>query len=916
MKLVSLLAVLTSAVTVVSAVRAEQVDETTLWQGRIDAASAKGGGVVEVPPGVHWVPKGLTLKDNVTLRVVKNATLLGSTNGFEYIVGALVSAQGAKNIALEGEGTLDAQGDKWERRRFDANGKHVGWRSPDRAFNVCYFKECRNVRVEGVFLTNPASWTCFFNDCDGVVVRKLRVWSHVNTSNDGLDIASRNVLVEDCDIDSEDDALVIKTILPHHLVENVEVRNCRLSSNSGICKFGTETLGTTRHVRIHDCELSVRTPIKFRGAHNWFPGQRNMPEETTFCAIDGIELAVVDGGNLEDVEIRNIKMGFGILAPIVIRHGDRKPRQNPGLPSLKNILLENIEMTLPAQGRIPCQITGVPGFRPQDITLRNVKLVMRGGVKAEDVRMDFSERRGAYPGPCLYGSDQFLPAWGFYVRHADGIRFENVSLQLDDSTPGPRDGRSAVFIDDADVTFADCHIQKNPNDPTIPQVKRVNCGNETEVLVFFDTEDFTEPRAAEGVKELAEMMSEEGITAHFAVVGKMAEALKEWKRDDVIQAMMKHEIATHTRAHSVHPTMTQIADEHPYEEAYRILKAQETEQMKVLATTFPGKKVLAFVPPGDNEAYVGQYVFRDLGIRFCCGASYADLTGPDMWYNGLFQIPYVLNFESYRPEKKTLDADVVAKQLAKCRRAVIYCHPQRVYVDSCWDMVNFDGRNNSAGTPYKPGKWWPAENKQKYLDNIRTIIRRLKGDGHFRFVTIPELAGRIPVRERMVPTDMVGVYADLKKEFGPIDRAGWSLTDVYRGVVRFLRGEKKFDPRYDEFGFRERPVGVTEPVVVTAADLRTAAKDLPVTGFVPASISVGGVRLGPRDFLMAGLEVLATGADKIRIVPCDDQLGVFDRLPLLAKKHYGRKSWPVYPAELKGDFVSDMARLQLWTLHK
>lgn len=455
----------------------EGPDETTLWQTKIDEASAAGGGTVVVPPGEHFVRRGLTLKSNVTLRVEKGARLYSSTNAFDYIHTSLIYADKAENIALEGEGILDAQGHRWPRRvGIDEKGREI-WRKPDRCHNVVSIRGCRNVRVEGVTLTNPSSWTCFFNDCDGVVVRRMRIWSHGNTSNDGLDIASRNVLVEDCDIDSEDDALVIKTVTPAHRVENVEVRNCRLSSNSGICKFGTETHATTRNVRIHDCELSVRTPIQFRGAHTWFPGQLDKLDEMVDVAIDGIELAVVDGGNLEDVEIRNIKMGRGILAPLVIRHGDRKPRQNPGQPSLKNILLENIEMTLPAQGHIPCQITGVPGFRPENVTLRNVKLVMRGGVKAADVKMEVPERQKGYPGPCLFGKDQFLPAWGLYVRHADGIRLENVSIHL---AKGATDGRPAVFVDDADVSFAGCHIQKNPTDPTIPQVRRVNCGNDRE----------------------------------------------------------------------------------------------------------------------------------------------------------------------------------------------------------------------------------------------------------------------------------------------------------------------------------------------------------------------------------------------------------------------------------------------------
>ena len=92
---------------------------------------------------------------------------------------------------------------------------------------------------------------------------------------------------------------------------------------------------------------------------------------------------------------------------------------------------------------------------------------------------------------------------------------------------------------------------------------------------------------------------------------------------------------------------------------------------------------------------------------------------------------------------------------------------------------------------------------------------------------------------------------------------------------------------------------------------------LPTSGFIPASVEVGGVRIGPRDFLMAALEVLATGADTVRIVPVDDQLGSFSRLPRLEKKRYGGPNgWPVYPTEMRGDFVSDMARLQLWTLRK
>lgn len=46
-----------------------------------------------------------------------------------------------------------------------------------------------------------------------------------------------------------------------------------------------------------------------------------------------------------------------------------------------------------------------------------------------------------------------LPAWGFYVRHAKGITFENVTL-----TCGKKDYRTAIVLDD--VTDADIRSLK------------------------------------------------------------------------------------------------------------------------------------------------------------------------------------------------------------------------------------------------------------------------------------------------------------------------------------------------------------------------------------------------------------------------------------------------------------------------
>ena len=52
-------------------------------QPQIDAAAAKGGGVVRVEPGEHET-KPFELKSNVTLELANGATILASTNIADY----------------------------------------------------------------------------------------------------------------------------------------------------------------------------------------------------------------------------------------------------------------------------------------------------------------------------------------------------------------------------------------------------------------------------------------------------------------------------------------------------------------------------------------------------------------------------------------------------------------------------------------------------------------------------------------------------------------------------------------------------------------------------------------------------------------------------------------------------------------
>ena len=79
---------------------------------------------------------------------------------------------------------------------------------------------------------------------------------------------------------------------------------------------------------------------------------------------------------------------------------------------------------------------------------------MKGGGRAADAVAKIPEVEKCYPENRMFGKP--LPAYGFYVRHADGVRFENVKLRW----AGGDEEREAVVQDDCTgVTFTKCDFQ-------------------------------------------------------------------------------------------------------------------------------------------------------------------------------------------------------------------------------------------------------------------------------------------------------------------------------------------------------------------------------------------------------------------------------------------------------------------------
>lgn len=426
--------------------------ESSWLQLEIDAAFERGGGVVRVPPGEHETTP-LVLKSNVSIEFCEGAKLLAPTNLSDYICRgkaaagaggaftAYIFADGATNVAIRGRGVIDGRGWAFPRRNYGGGPRLV------------HFRNCRDVLVENVTLTNAARWTCWMQEGERVAVRGVKIDAHANFNNDGLDIEAKDVLVEDCDIDSDDDAICVKSHNPGFVVERVRVRNCRVASNCNFLKLGTRGHGGFRDIEMTDCTLR---PCRADGIRNWsrwlpkIPGVRD-----AVTGLAGIAVEMVDGGVAENIRFRNIDMtAGGVQTPVFVRLGNRTSHSSGSVAKLSNVLIENVKGK--AASSIASSITGVQGLRPQGITLRNVDIELKGGGLKADSMCEVPERAADYPENRMFDF-QMLPASGFYLRHADGIRFENVSLRV---APGERDEREAVVSDDCTgVVFENCRFR-------------------------------------------------------------------------------------------------------------------------------------------------------------------------------------------------------------------------------------------------------------------------------------------------------------------------------------------------------------------------------------------------------------------------------------------------------------------------
>lgn len=422
--------------------------DTAAIQDAIDSCARAGGGRVVLRGGT-FVSGTLVLGNHVTLFLAGGATLLGSPRIEDYrpfppedvakisLDGStqskgngpyhLIHADGAADIAIEGEGVIAGNGPAfWDK---GVTGDPVARRP--RPSPLIEFVASRGIRIQGVTIRDAPGWTIHpLESADiritGIVIRN----DPKGPNTDAIDVdSSRDVVVSDADIIAGDDCVVLKTTgrrpaRPVPATENVLVTRIRCSSDDQGIKIGTESLGDFRNIEISNV-LVYRAPGMYRPP------------------TAGISMSMVDGATFDKVRVRDISIR-GAVTPLFLRLGNRGRGQATPIPGmLSNVVFSNIRAN---GGTLASSITGLAGHPLCGITMRDIMLTMAGG-EMRPFAGSVPEAAGEYPHAPMFGP---LPASILYLRHIEGLNLVNVRLRV-----MMGDARPLAVLDDVRGVRAD-----------------------------------------------------------------------------------------------------------------------------------------------------------------------------------------------------------------------------------------------------------------------------------------------------------------------------------------------------------------------------------------------------------------------------------------------------------------------------
>lgn len=459
----------------------------------------------------------------------------------------------------------------------------------------------------------------------------------------------------------------------------------------------------------------------------------------------------------------------------------------------------------------------------------------------------------------------------------------------------------------------------------------------------FDTEDIYYPpeyRIDDIPGWLAEIMTDVGIRGTFCTFGEKARSMKDRGRQDVLEAMGRHDIVSHLRG-NVRPLIPEILEDKGWTDGVEAMRRYEDQAWEDLRYGFGSDPVGM---SRHNLYWAAQHVAvaGERGVPYMSGIIGVDGYEQPNWYAGTLNIPSACTagFGGF-DQIYSCDAAFAARLAAMDEyvracldRGVEYvslfgCHPVQVMARG-W-IEEYCLASGLTRTPEQLG-WRYAvkspEDEARAKANFRRLCRYIKDHPDIELVGTAEAGRLFSTQPVEITRDELTAYAEGVDRAGrPVLHCTFSPAELLCGLAESIAAAEGAGDlpdqvaRRDVLGPRELPVVGREADVVSHAELvglcRQTVEHVKAEGCLPANVTTSAARVG-----MGQLAVIAARSYRAsaRYEKCERlRIRATSRYPDAAMQvdAWVRRSvgehWP-YPPEMSCEKLAMHARLQTWTL--
>jgi hypothetical protein len=473
---------------------------------------------------------------------------------------------------------------------------------------------------------------------------------------------------------------------------------------------------------------------------------------------------------------------------------------------------------------------------------------------------------------------------------------------------------------------------------------------EVDVILWFDTEDYLSPADDDAAKRLAELLSVRQIRGTFKLVGEKARVLLARHRDDVIEALKKHDIGYHANFHSVHPTVSEYEANLGMLDGITEFVRREGPGAEDVRRIFGRQTLVCYGQPGSSWAAQAIAGMKACGIEnqgvpvYVDSGQHVGVGGEPFWYCGALVV-YKMKpnetrmelFSSGGLEKGEKEFAQIADRLREKGGGLIsiFYHPCEWVTSEFWDGVNFSRGANPPRNQWKLPKQRQAEETDAAFKRFAQYVDFMRGQKGVKFVTASELPGiyRDRVRSERIGSDELLELANRiqkseasgidhirigDKEFSPADQFDLLCAALSRGVGGETPG--RVVPRNLLGPDSERELRAAlhagVPWVSAEAMINDVNDFVEKSHRVPSDVFMGPRPVSPGAFLIGMAKAYVAWRTDGH---APESMVLSDPVAVLTERYVAKddgrlfSGWVIHPIGFRAPHIMEIAKLQAWT---